>query len=325
MSRTSNDAAEISALVDPDLLPHLAATLPPNLPAGELTVSMVRRVDDRLRAQAEPVALSGRVELIAGPDGGRLELRCHDEDGDAAILWIHGGGLFLGRADRDDPVGLALARQQRVTVVAVDYRLAPEHPYPAALEDCYAALTWIGQRFGRVVVVGESAGGGLAAALTLLARDRRGPSVAAQVLVYPMLDDRGETISSRTLAQAPVWNRPLNELGWQAYLAGPHPAGPHLAGRAADCYAAPARAEDLGGLPPAYLEVGALDLFRDEDIAYATALTAAGVPTELHVDAGAVHGFDRIAPDAAISRVARERRARFLRRHLDQPHSNGAQ
>lgn len=324
MSRTSNDAAKLSsatigALVDPDLVPHLAGTLPPNLPAG-LSVSLVRRIDDRLRAQAEPVTLSARVELIAGPDGGRLELRCHDEDGDAAILWIHGGGLFLGRADRDDPVGLALAQEHRVTVIAVDYRLAPEHPYPAALEDCYAALSWISQRFGRVVVVGESAGGGLAAALTLLARDRlardrRGPSVTAQVLVYPMLDDRGETISSRTLACAPVWNRPLNELGWQAYLAG----------RAADRYAAPARAEDLGGLPPAYLEVGALDLFRDEDIAYATALTAAGVPTELHVDAGAVHGFDRIAPDATISRVARERRARFLRRHLDQPHSNGAQ
>ena len=314
MSQTSSSAGEIGALVDPDLAPHLAGTLPPNLPTGTLTVDLVRSVDDRL--QGGPVPLSARVELIGrqdgtGPDSGRLALRCHEREGDSAIVWIHGGGLFLGRADRDDPVCAALAEEYRATVVAVDYRLAPEHPYPAALDDCYAALSWTAQRFERVVVVGESAGGGLAAGLTLLARDRRGPHVAAQVLHYPMLDDRGETISARTLAAAPVWNRPLNELGWRSYLAG----------QEVDGYAAPARARDLGGLPPTYLEVGALDLFRDEVIAFATALTAAGVPTELHVDAGTVHGFDRIAPDAGISRAARQRRARFVRRHL----TNGAQ
>jgi acetyl esterase/lipase len=348
MSRTSNvttsppthpqprelTAEEIGALVDPDLAPHLADTLEANLPAGTLTVDLIRSVDDRL--QAEPVPFSARVELIAGLDGDRLALRCHEQgcheqdchergcherEGDSAIVWIHGGGLFLGRADRDDPVCAALAGEHGATVVAVDYRLAPEHPYPAALEDCYAALTWTSQRYERVVVVGESAGGGLAAALTLLARDRRGPSVTAQVLHYPMLDDRGETISARTLACAPVWNRTLNELGWRSYL-----AGQEAAGQTVDAYAAPARAGDLSGLPPTYLEVGALDLFRDEGIAFATALTAAGVPTELHVDAGAVHGFDRVAPDAGISRVARERRARFARRYLTtRSHSNGAQ
>jgi len=299
MPRTSNDAVAISAdlisaLVDPDLAPYLPGTLPPHLPAGTLTVDLVRSVDDQL--QSGPVPLSASVELITGPDGSRLALRRHEREGDGVIVWIHGGGLYLGRADRDDLVCAALAEVHRTTVVAVDYRLAPEHPYPAALEDCCAALAWCGQRYERVIVAGESAGGGLAAALTLLARVRGAPDVTAQVLHYPMLDDRGETISARTLADAPVWNRALNE---------------------------------LGGLPPTYLEVGALDLFRDEVIAFGTALTAAGVPTELHVDAATVHGFDRIAPDAAISQVARERRARFVRRYFAadaaQQHTNGAQ
>jgi acetyl esterase/lipase len=258
------------------------------------------------------------ISALADPDGGHLALRRHEREGDGVIVWIHGGGLYLGRADRDDPVCAALAQEHRTNVVAVDYRLSPEHPYPAALEDCYAALTWCGQRYERVIVAGESAGGGLAAALALLTRDRRGPDITAQVLHYPMLDDRGETISARTLADAPVWNRALNELGWQAYLAG----------QTADRYAAPGRADDLSGLPPTYLEVGALDLFRDEVIAFGTALTAAGVPTELHVDAGTVHGFDRVAPDAAISRAARERRARFVCRYLAADHAqqptNGA-
>ena len=234
------------------------------------------------------------------------ELRLHERPSDAAILWIHGGGLYLGAAVRDDVLCAALADELVVSVAAVDYRLAPEFPYPAALDDCFAALVWLSDRFTRVIVVGESAGGGLAASTSLLARDQGGPAVAAQVLHYPMLDDRAQTPSAQALAGTVVWNGRLNELGWRSYLSGQPP----------DRYAAAARADDLGALPPTYLDVGELDLFRDEVIAFAARAAATGVTVELHVDPGSVHGFDRVAPEAEISRIAGERRVRFIRRHL---------
>jgi acetyl esterase/lipase len=292
---------EIGLLIDPELGASLSNTLPPHLPDGPLTAELVRALDERL--QDKPPVETAKIVRVPGDD---LELRLHEKPGDATILWIHGGGLFIGSAARDDELCSALADEQGVTVAAVDYRLAPEFPYPAALNDCVAAARWLGDHFARLVVVGESAGGGLAACTSLLIRDKGGPPITAQVLHYPMLDDRGETLSARLLAETPVWNRRLNELGWRSYLGA----------NTADPYAAAARAGNLVGLPPTYLDVGELDLFRDEVIAFAAGLAAAGVTVDLHVDAGTVHGFDRVAPDAAISCIAGERRSRFIRGRL---------
>jgi acetyl esterase/lipase len=186
--------------------------------------------------------------------------------------------------------------------VSVDYRLAPENPYPAPLDDCYAALRWTWQQArridvleSRIAVGGSSAGGGLAAGLALLARDRGEIRVAFQWLIYPMLDDRNITPSSRAITDPRVWNRDSNLRGWRAYLG----AEPGSAG--VSPYAAPARADDLSHLPPAYIQVGDQDLFFDEDVAYAQRLERGGVPVQLQVYPGVFHGAEGAVPSAAIS------------------------
>jgi acetyl esterase/lipase len=220
------------------------------------------------------------------------------------LLYIHGGGMVLGtRWDIDE--SLLRAVEDGWVVVTVEYRLAPENPYPAAIEDCYAAWEWtashatdLGIDPARLGVAGASAGGGLAAGMTLLARDRGGPMPCHQLLLCPMLDDRAITASSQELDGVGRWDRTANHTGWTAYL-GREPGGDDV-----PAYAAPARAAELSGLPPTYLEVGAVDTFRDENIDYAARLSRAGVPVELHVWPGAVHGFTALAPDAAVSRAA---------------------
>jgi acetyl esterase/lipase len=174
----------------------------------------------------------------------------------------------------------------------VDYRLSPETAYPGPLEDCYAALKWfsenateLGVDAGNIAIAGGSAGGGLTAGLALLSRDRGGPAIAFQAPLYPMIDDRNITPSSYEFTEPRFWSREKNEFGWEAYL------GPLYRGDV-PYYAAPARAENLAGLPPTYTLVGELDLFRDETIDYCTRLMQAGVPVELHVYAGCYHGFD---------------------------------
>lgn len=212
-----------------------------------------------------------------------------------AVLWIHGGGYLIGSPAQDDALCRQLSDRLGAVVAAVDYRLAPEHPYPAPLEDCYAALTWLAALPGvdptRLVVAGASAGGGLAAALALLARDRDAPKLAAQVLVYPMLDDRTSYDGNEDKRTFRLWGRRSNEFGWRSYLGD---TDPNLA--------VPARRTDLAGLPPAWIGVGTHDLFHDEDLAYADALSAAGVPTEVLVVPGAFHGFDQLAPKTKVSR-----------------------
>ena len=230
----------------------------------------------------------------AGPDAGWRPRPC--------VYWIHGGGYIFGSALTIDPRLNRWVEALDCIVVAVDYRLAPEHPYPTPLEDCYTGLIWThrnAERLGidpaRVVVAGASAGAGLAAAVGLLARDRGGPRPMHQVLIYPMLDDRQITPSSQ-LDGTVVWGRSANQLGWRAYL------GPQAGTADVPAYAAPARAADLTGLAPAFLSTGAADLFRDETIAYASRLLEAGVPAELHVYPGAPHGFDVMVPTADVSR-----------------------
>lgn len=220
------------------------------------------------------------------------------------LLYIHGGGYILGSADMMDPAMKQMVSELECIIVSVDYRLAPEHPYPAPLEDCYAALKWfadhaeqLGGDNSRIAVMGPSAGGGLTAALSLLARDRQGPAIMFQMPLYPMIDDRMVTPSSQTITDDRVWSKAKTELAWSLYL-GEREDG------AISPYAAPARATDLSGLPPTYICVGDLDPFRDETIEYVTRLAEAGVPTEFHLYPGGFHGFEEYVPGAEISQRA---------------------
>ncbi len=219
----------------------------------------------------------------------------------ACIYSMHGGGYVIGSYTMDDLLFDRWCPALGVVGISVEYRLAPETPYPGPIEDCYAGLRWVHEHAGElgidptlVGVHGISAGGGLAAALALLARDRGGPPVAFQILISPMLDDRQVTPSSQLDGLA-VWNRESNAFGWRSYLG-------ELYGRDdVPHHAAPARAVDLSGLPPAFVSVGALDGFRDEDVDYALRLNHAGVPAELHVYPGAPHGF-QIATESELCR-----------------------
>jgi acetyl esterase/lipase len=232
-----------------------------------------------------------------------IPVRVYRPDGIEAdapgMLWIHGGGMVLGSVDMDDEVCSSIAETHDCVVMSVDYRLAPEAPFPAPLHDCYAALQWFASNAGaygisneRIAIGGASAGGGLAAGTALLARDHGGPNLIFQLLVFPMLDHRNETPSSYGITDTRVWNRDANLAGWVAYLGGATDVSP---------YASPSIAEDLSGLPPAYINVGMLDIFVDEDIDYAQRLSQAGVPVELHVYPGAFHGSVGFVADSPLS------------------------
>ncbi len=209
-----------------------------------------------------------------------------------ALLWIHGGGYVIGTAEQDDGLCRRFSSRLGITVASVDYRLAPEHPYPAPLEDCYSALTWLAGLPSvdprRMAIGGPSAGGGLAAALALLARDRAEVTPAFQLLVYPMLDDRSSATGNDPNHR--LWDARSNHFGWMAYLGD---ADPQIA--------VPGRRSDLSGLPPAWIGVGTHDLFHDEDLAYAQRLTEAGVPCQVEVVSGVFHGFDMVVPKAQVS------------------------
>lgn len=232
-----------------------------------------------------------------------------------ALLHMHGGGFVVGSVDTEHFGASTLAAKLGAVVVSVEYRLAPEHPYPAALNDCYAALSWVHDSAGelgvdpaRVALYGQSAGGGLAAALALFARDNGGPRVCFQFLGIPELDDRLDTPSMKAFVDTPLWNRPSAELSWEYYLGGMRNAEvPH--------YAAPARAADLSGLPSAYVSTMEFDPLRDEGIRYATRLLEAGVPTELHSYPGTFHGSAFVVTASSSRRIAAEE-LQVLRRAL---------
>jgi acetyl esterase/lipase len=219
------------------------------------------------------------------------------------MYWIPGGGHILVSPGFDEAFCEEIAMRHRCVVVAVRWRPAPEDPFPAAIEDCYAGLAWtfdsaeeLGIDVGRVMVAGRSSGGGSAAGLGLLVRDRGELSIVHQMLIYPMLDDTGTTESSQIVTETQLWNRETNELAWRAYL------GDDFGTQRVSPYAAPSRMVDLRGVAPASILVGELDLFRDEGITYAQRLMQAEVPTELHVYPGAPHGFESMAPDSSIAR-----------------------
>ena len=261
----------------------------------------VRRLGRALTRRMRAVEVPGvRLETV---DGVRVY---HPDDvrSDAALLWIHGGGLVAGSAVPDDRFCGETARELGITVVSAEYRLAPENPCPAAIDDCHTAWTWLqkqSETFGvdpaRVVVGGQSAGGGLAAALVQRLYDEGGPQPLAQWLFCPMLDDR--TAARRDLDRVGhlVWDNRLNHFGWQSYLA----AEPGVS--EVPRYAVPARRGDLGGLPPAWIGVGDIDLFHDEDHAYAEQLLEDGVEARFHLVPGAPHGFEAWAPGTDLARA----------------------
>ncbi|GGY01147.1 alpha/beta hydrolase [Streptomyces hiroshimensis] len=283
----------------------------------------------RPRPTAESLRAGGRFEVrelrVPGPpDAPDVTLVSARPSGLAGPLpllyYMHGGAMIMGNAwsvlprilrEWALPLGLA--------VISVEYRLAPQAQYPEPLEDCYAGLLWaaghaaeLGIDADRIIIGGKSAGGGLAAALALLARDRGGPAPLGQLLLCPMLDDRGSTFSSRQMTGLGMWDLTSNATAWQALL------GERYGAEDLPPYAAPSRATDLSGLPPAYIDVGSAEMFRDEDVAYANAIWQAGGQAELHVWPGAYHGFDGLAPQAALSQDARDARTHWLRRLLAQ-------
>ncbi|MFD0532011.1 alpha/beta hydrolase [Kitasatospora arboriphila] len=311
---------------DPELAAALALWAPVDI--ADLAAARAAQAAELAAARGRADSTGVKVEdlLVPGPPGApEVLLRTYrpvDRPAPLPVLYtVHGGGFVLGSPEVDHEENLSFCRELQALVVSVDYRLAPEHPYPAALDDCWAGLRGLVGRAaeldadpGRLALRGDSAGGGLVAALAMLARDGGGPAVRLQQLHSPALDDRLATPSAVEYTDTPVWNRRNAELSWAAYL-GPGQPGDRRA--APDRFAAPARAAraDLVGLPPAHVTVMQFDPLRDEGIDYARALLAAGVPTELHLLPGTFHGAGMVA-HAGVVRRARAEAVAVLRRAL---------
>jgi acetyl esterase len=309
-------------MIDPDLTAALDF-----LPAMDLSDPVVARAGFESILAALQFEIPGleavEIEdrLVPGwegdPEVGVRVYRPKERAGPTpGILMIHGGGFIIGSVEAEQGGAVKAALSTGAVVVSVEYRLAPEHPYPAALHDCYSALRFLADEADglgidgqRLAVLGTSAGGGLAAATALLARDLGGPALCFQMLHIPELDDRLETPSMRAFIDTPMWSRPLAVQSWRAYL------GPEADPDDVSPYAAPARAADLSGLPPAYISTAENDPLRDEGILYGLRLLQAGVSVELHQFPGTFHGSALMA-SAAISRRAQHESTVALRRAL---------
>ncbi|MGW6571122.1 alpha/beta hydrolase [Streptomyces sp. NPDC054945] len=314
--------------VDPELSLVLAAlgdAIREPLTPENLAAQQEQDLATRPRPTVHELRAGGLFEVdelrVPGRDVTLVSARPAGAVGPLPLLYyMHGGGMVVGNAPSVMPQLLReWALPLGLAVISVEYGLAPQVRYPEPVEDCYAGLVWaaehareLGIDADRIIIGGKSAGGGLAAALALLTRDRGGPAPIGQLLLCPMLDDRNTTFSSHQMARVDIWDRTSNATGWQALL-GDRCGAPDLSP-----YAAPARATDLSGLPAAFIDVGSVETFRDEDVAYADALWRAGGQAELHVWPGAFHGFDGLAPEAALSQDARDARTRWLRRVLAQ-------
>lgn len=305
---TSGEIVDISARLDSV---HDAALA--SLPNGLLDLTDLADARKRLNARRAampipelPASVSITDHLVDGFDGHSLMVRVYRSDTERTnkpgFYWTHGGGLILGDVSSSDPWCAEIAHKLGVVVASVEYRLAPEFRYPIPLEDCYAGLIWFFENapaFGidntRIAIGGGSAGAGLTAGLAMLARDRGQVQPCFQLLTAPMLDDRNETASSHFITDTRLWNRAANRVGWDAYLNG------KAGGADIPIYAAPGRATDLSGLPPAIITIGDLDLFLDEAVEFAQTLLHAGVPAELHVYPGAFHGSTGLVPESDLS------------------------
>ncbi|WP_370327532.1 alpha/beta hydrolase [Euzebya sp.] len=301
-----------------DVVPELRAWflhLPLHL-TSRTVLRAVRALPETPAPVLDGVAVTTRTVVRDGEPP--VEVVCYEPptrpSPSGALLWIHGGGFVMGTVGQGHATCSRVAAELGVLVVSVDYRLAPEHPFPAGLGDCHDALRWLHDHAdeldvdpARIAVGGDSAGGGMAATLCQRARDLGGPPIAFQALVYPMLDDRTALRDDVDGVGDFVWTPASNAFAWEAYLG--HPAGapedrPH---------AVAARADDLAGLPPAWIGVGTLDLFLDEDVAYARRLEEAGVAVDLDVVEGLYHGGDGLRPDAPISTAFSQRMRDALR------------
>jgi acetyl esterase/lipase len=310
-----------------ELDPQIAAALAPLMEhAGDAPPLKAGDVAGR-RAELDPM-LTGINQLEPAPadvtttdfhlttdDGATLLVRWYTKNGPqpgSAVLYLHGGGMILGSvAAWDGPVRRIVSRSG-VPFLSVDYRLAPEWPYPTPLQDTYAGLSWLHEHASelgvdpaRIAVMGNSAGGGLAAAVAIMARGRGGPSIARQLLIFPMLDDRN-TVPDPNIEPYAAWTYDDNITAWQAIL------GDDVGSDTVPVEASPARLDDATGLPPAYIEAGQLDIFRDEDLRYSLTLGLGAVPVELTLTPGAPHEFDVIAYDSDAAHRAIASRVRVL-------------
>lgn len=283
----------------------------------DITTTSAVTIDSLLK----DARVTRRDVTIPGRDGATIVvtvLQRRDRTGSGpGIFFIHGGGMISGDRFVGNEQFLPWIVDLDAVVVTVEYRLAPEFPDPYPVEDCYAGLRWtadhataLGIDPHRLLIAGASAGGGLAAGSALLARDRGEPPLVGQLLIYPMVDDRDLTVSSAQFNDVGTWKRRHNVAAWTALL------GARRATDDVSIYAAPARAEDLSGLPTSFVECGSAEIFRDEDVAYATALWHAGVQVELHVWPGGFHGFDVLTPQTELARTACTTRNAWVRRVL---------
>lgn len=310
MSQNVSSPASSRHLIDPEIVAMLDV-----FPTLNLSAQTLQGVREMMGAPVEgapdPAELFPNVvvteHLVPGAEGDpEVRVLYYEpkakETSSAALVWIHGGGYVIGSADADEALCRRIATETGAVVASVDYRLAPETTSPGLVEDCYAALRWVhsnaaelGIDADRIAVGGASAGGGLAACLAILARDRGEFPIAYQLLIYPMLDDR--TCSTRDphpYAGEFLWTPADNRFGWASIL------GHEPGGEGVSPYTAAARVEDVSGLPATFISVGALDLFLEEDMEYASRLIAAGVPVELHVYPGAYHAYD-MNPEAQVT------------------------
>jgi acetyl esterase/lipase len=309
---------DVSDLADPEIAAMLAA-LPTDVSAMRLDdVPTIRALSAQMFADLPPSAeVSQADRSIPGEPDVTVRVyqpRAASDELRPALYWIHGGGYMIGSYLMNGPQLSRWCELFDCVAVSVEYRLAPEHTYPAALEDCCAGLRWtyehadeLGIDRNRIGIGGASAGGGLAACTALLARDTLEIPLDFQLLIYPMLDDRRISVSSQW--ETLIWTPRLNAMGWQAYLGS-------VDAQDVPAYAAAARATDLSGLPPTLILVGAIDGFLDEDVAYAQRLLHSRVPTELHVYAGAPHAFDSLAAGTVVAQQAAADIERWLRARL---------
>ncbi|MFI8634067.1 alpha/beta hydrolase [Microbacterium sp. NPDC077663] len=326
MQRSPQGTSVDDGVARPPFDPDVRAALDT---ADDVVVSLAPEEIPTLRARAviptpAEYTLEGRLRaeehVARSADGAPVRLvvlRPRDRGGPLPVIYhVHGGGMVVGTPFDVLPTLGQLALDLGAAIVSVDYRLAPEHTYPAPLDDVYAGLVWMSEHAedlgldpDRIVLEGVSAGGGLAAGAALAARDRGGPALLGQMLVYPMLDHRNDSASAHQMAGAGTWDRTANATGWAAYLGA-------LSAEAVPIYASPALADDLSGLPPTFIEVGSAETFRDEDVDYARRIWASGGDAELHVWPGGAHAFDALVPSAPLSRDARHARSRWLQRLL---------
>ncbi|MER6172133.1 alpha/beta hydrolase fold domain-containing protein [Streptosporangium sp. NPDC001681] len=309
---------------NPDLMPVFAASAATGaepVHAARDDVAALRAIGEAgltmIRSTQDPHAEVARTDIsLRTFDGELIGARWYTPATPSAnpggsVVYLHGGGMIIGSVELYDGTVAAYVADSGVPMLAIGYRVAPEHPHPAPVEDAFAGLVWLRDHAGelgidadRIAVMGDSGGGGVGAGLVLLARDR-GVAVARQILIYPMIDDRN-TVPDPHLVPFAGWSYDDNYTGWHALL------GDAVGGPDTPATAAAARAHDLAGLPASYLEVGELDIFRDETIEYARRLANAGTSVELHVHPGCPHGFDTIAPDVAVVQRSRADRIRVL-------------